>query len=609
MNNKLLPLNTDTLNKITGCIHWIDSYAHGREGKLIEGLFRVRPDDSDLNQLKIEFNDIQCSASIEPAIHVLRTFMNEWLHNDVDNMSQCVSSLLKYMLRELEVPLIPWDFATEILSDDIFKLFKSQSPGITGAYLAQEIVLRLAAHHFYYDTGLLSYIIQVIAKLFSCLCTVSKTKELKMPASNLYVPFLPSLCGSRDPTLALEEGRELGMLQGGGGGGGGSGGPDSKSRLEVLIMFGRRIYGWVYEALPSLEPGLREIKEQIAPKMRKRDRFKRFLKRAAHPIHGLDPQEERRLKELDAPRVVRTFEEVLSVPQGDGMNGNGNASGGGVGAGASMGSGTRAQNIINNARLSFSARSRDAFGGSTSSIGSLSAGYSTGGVNDNEEYTASGSRRKSLLSIKNAESRAVTNVDPALDGNQLSSLSSHYGRSRGVTFDDEDRPPGAVPMIHIRGDRDDWADFDIATMGPGGGALIRVPTGGFDVFPKIPQSLSPSPPLFDRGNNNNYNEDDDFLDQMVSNQNVSSTRNLGRIEMWHDAPFMNASFNSSRGPKGSVSRNTSNEIYRNISNERKSTQEILKLANTGRNLLIEVTSSVDDDLDRGVSLSNEYDML
>mmetsp|Transcript_13887 Transcript_13887/g.15823 ORF Transcript_13887/g.15823 Transcript_13887/m.15823 type:complete len:400 (+) Transcript_13887:194-1393(+) len=283
-----LDLSHSWLYKLVGCIKFIDSRVTSirkdSTDSNLEGLFRKSPSEEVLSKLKTEVKQLDANNGTDSTLELLNDFVSK---NDGGNdCTNAVASLLKWILREFPVPLLAFDYEIVEVQDKGYHTVTGESDkGSIGCKLAQDIILQMSTQlSGQFDTELIVHAISAVAQLLSMLCTVSRVESIRMPSKNLLIVFLPSLCNSRDPLKLMEESKSMGGLSVG------SSSTDAIHekiyRLQVQIMYGHRIWGYIEHSFPSLKLALDTIAElhddscpteQPEVRHRKRDVLKRFM--------------------------------------------------------------------------------------------------------------------------------------------------------------------------------------------------------------------------------------------------------------------------------------------------------------------------------------------
>jgi hypothetical protein len=131
-----------------------------------------------------------------------------------------------------------------------------------GASFSQDIVHTMVNSRPDVAEDFLVELIRLVGMTLALLCSVSNVPAYKMSAYDLYVPFLPSLAGSRDPLELVQEHTAIKTLN------------DQRraaqatdpnqvpqTRLELLITYGHRIWGGVRSITPALPEAILHLRE------------------------------------------------------------------------------------------------------------------------------------------------------------------------------------------------------------------------------------------------------------------------------------------------------------------------------------------------------------
>mmetsp|Transcript_10477 Transcript_10477/g.17067 ORF Transcript_10477/g.17067 Transcript_10477/m.17067 type:complete len:399 (-) Transcript_10477:1486-2682(-) len=252
------------LETCKACIRWLGKYVEKESDEpKTTGLFRVRAADSTTALLKQAIN----KEDDELPYDKLKDFVYE---NEpklgTNECANAIGSLLKGYLHDFPQPLLPFNFGTKDLKEfDLDKLVDDVQRSEVGATLAQDLIsVIVSVHGETCDNQVLESLIILAGQLFSLLCSVSRCDEINMSAYDLFVPFLPTICGARDPTLLMKEHGVIKELNNSKREAEANGTRRPKTRLEIMILYGHRIWGYVKECIPSLNSAviaLRELSE------------------------------------------------------------------------------------------------------------------------------------------------------------------------------------------------------------------------------------------------------------------------------------------------------------------------------------------------------------
>lgn len=267
--------------RLRSLINYCDSYAAGSFNTAVyTGLFRVSGPADLLASTKVELaatTDEDSVLSLLEKVYAERT--------DKEDSVNTIASLLKWVVSEFPVSLVSFEYGIKDMSGAGYEsVADDDEKGQRGCQLAQSLIIQMAGRLAAYEIKVVAEAICVTAQLLSMLCTVSRVEDIKMPAYNLCVPFLPSLCGSKDPMDLMKQLTELKELNERRRAAEAQGSMLPLTRLEVLIQYGHRIWGYIEHNLLSLENALKAIEEvtasstvEVETKRRKRDILKRML--------------------------------------------------------------------------------------------------------------------------------------------------------------------------------------------------------------------------------------------------------------------------------------------------------------------------------------------
>ena len=266
------------LHRLAASVQYCDAYASGATGPIYEGLFRVPASGDVLQRVK---DRVRSNDEVAPSLAALEAFRQD--HPDGEESTNAIASLLKWILRDFPIALVPFEFAmVDVSASGYVGVTDDAERSRIGCQLAQDLILAMATHLEGYDNAIVAEAILVVAQLFSMLCTVSRVEKISMDSHNLSVPMLPSLCNSRDPVEMVKEhtAQQVFMTKRREAGNTGATGP--VSQLQLMIVYGHRIWGYVEHVGPSLQHALQAIGEVIhssgsEQRVRKRDVLKRIL--------------------------------------------------------------------------------------------------------------------------------------------------------------------------------------------------------------------------------------------------------------------------------------------------------------------------------------------
>lgn len=273
-----IDLSGPWLGRLAASIQYCDAYASKATGAVYQGLFRVPASGDVLDNLK---ERVKTYDKAHVALLGLQDFRRT--HPDKEESINAIASLLKWILRVFPVALVPFNFAmVDMSSFEYDRVTDDAERGRIGCRLAQDLILAMAAQLEAYDDKIVAEAISVVAQLLSMLCTVSRVDEIGMSEYSLSVPLIPSLCNARDPIAMVKEHTELQMFTANRRDAESKGTPPPISQLQLLIVYGHRIWGYVEHVMPSLEHAIKAIGE-VSPskgseqRVRKRDVLKRIL--------------------------------------------------------------------------------------------------------------------------------------------------------------------------------------------------------------------------------------------------------------------------------------------------------------------------------------------
>ncbi|GBG31247.1 Rho GTPase activating protein, putative [Hondaea fermentalgiana] len=270
------------------CTKWLGKYVEGALGveDFEPGLFRVRAADSTLDRLKAIMKYPEGLPYQKVSLFVEENRASKGLAE----CANAISSLLKGFLRDLPKPLLPFTFCTEDLRK--FALGESRDDdkrSEVGSNLAEDLMHTMVTFHAGCSNEVLSTAISLAGQIFALLCTVSRRRIFEMHSYDLFVPFLPSICGARDPMELIQEHKSIKRLN------------DERraaevdkreppqTRLEVMILFGHRIWGYIKACMPDLDVAIDALRDfdktnkaakegDSQTRRRKRDVIKRIFK-------------------------------------------------------------------------------------------------------------------------------------------------------------------------------------------------------------------------------------------------------------------------------------------------------------------------------------------
>ncbi|CAK8993353.1 Protein NLRC5, partial [Durusdinium trenchii] len=282
------------LHNALGCVRWLGKYVDGAFGTEFEnGLFRVRAADS----VSAELKHVMGLPEGLP-YQKLCVFVSEQREKvGIVECANAISSFLKAVLRNLPEPMLSFDFCTKDLRE--FKL-ENVTDDIkrseVGMNLAQDIIHEIVLVHRECSDELITVLVSLTAQLFSLLCSVTRNAAFNMDSYDLFVPFLPSVCGSRDPMQLIKEHNSIKSLNEQRRNAEVEGRAPPMTRLEVMVVFGHRIWGYTKLCLPTLPAAidaLRKVDAENTSKpdgaavpTRKRDILKRILKKPKEWFHS-----------------------------------------------------------------------------------------------------------------------------------------------------------------------------------------------------------------------------------------------------------------------------------------------------------------------------------
>mmetsp|Transcript_271 Transcript_271/g.660 ORF Transcript_271/g.660 Transcript_271/m.660 type:complete len:538 (+) Transcript_271:60-1673(+) len=275
------------------CTKWLGRYVEGAFGMdaFEAGLFRVRASDATVDRLR----RIMKYPEGLPYQKISLFLEENRAEKGLCECANAISSVLKGYLRDLPKPLLPFAFCTEDLRK--FALGEASQEGDEdarseiGSNLAEDLMHTMVTFHRDCSNEVLSTAISLAGQIFALLCTVSRMRIFEMQSYDLFVPFLPSICGARDPMQLIQEHKSIKMLN------------DERraaeidhrqppqTRLEVMIIFGHRVWGYIKACMPDLDVAIDALREYDAEhkanggsfsdshnRHRKRDILKRIMK-------------------------------------------------------------------------------------------------------------------------------------------------------------------------------------------------------------------------------------------------------------------------------------------------------------------------------------------
>lgn len=318
-----IELSVEWLNRLVAAVQYTDAYASDVPSKLYQGLFRVPASSDLLDKLK---ERVQGFDDVGTCLEGLEEFRQE--HPDKEESINAIASLLKWILRSFPVALVPFDFAMTDLSNFGYdRIADDTERGRVGCQLAQDLILAMSMQLEAYDVNVVVETVSAVAQLLSMLCTVSRVSEIGMDDYNLSVPILPSLCNSRNPIDLVKEHTEQQVFGTRRRAAETDGTALPISQLQVLILYGHRIWGYVEHIMPSLGHALNAIAEvshsaSSDHRVRKRDVLKRFLVKMK--------LKSKSSKSAESPRADRSeshdnfFKRLFSKKNGEGNVTTGN---------------------------------------------------------------------------------------------------------------------------------------------------------------------------------------------------------------------------------------------------------------------------------------------
>jgi len=251
------------LEEALACVKWISRRVAGEDATpepFEAGLFRVSPSEATMTALKAFLR-----SSPEEGLPYQRicAFVAEHrMEKGITEATNAICSLLKWNLRNLPQPVLDFAFCTEDLAE--FALVGEMDDAKRseiGTHLAQDIIHVVVTNHASASNATIKVVISLVGQLMSLLSMVTRRKELRMQSYDLFVVFLPSICGSRNPTQLMKEHQNLKRLN------------DLRkraelestrppqTRLEVMVAFGGRIWGYVSFLLPELDQVIEALRQ------------------------------------------------------------------------------------------------------------------------------------------------------------------------------------------------------------------------------------------------------------------------------------------------------------------------------------------------------------
>jgi len=295
------------LEQIVGTIGFLDASLSNvdpaQEAQFV-GLFRVSPGEDEYMPFFKRVTSHETHEGVRAALETEDPLIS----------IVCASKLLKSLVNSLEFPLIPLSFALEP-----FDAGHETDKAVIGAVLAESFLQSIARTHAGEDAAAWA---ATGAQLFALLCHTSRRPLTKMNEYALSVCFLPTLAGSRSskPEDLMEEQKQIMKFQTNRR----AGAVALATRLESYITYGRRIWGAIYDCLPTLQADLAEMSKTHKQGTRRPSMVYRFIQRASIPLSlGSRPQEDASTKPKapDGRRpslIQRAFSQPADRRQGRG---------------------------------------------------------------------------------------------------------------------------------------------------------------------------------------------------------------------------------------------------------------------------------------------------
>ena len=236
------------------CLNWLSAVVckPDQAQQLPVGLFRVPPADSSVKELRTLLDgggdELAAIKEFVAACKPKRGF---------GECANAVATQLKWYLRQGAEPVLPWTFCNADLREFgavALAATGDEQRGAIGAEMAQDLIHALVSAHSatMLDAALVE-LVAMVGQLLSLLCTVSRTPSIRMGSYELWVPVNASLSSSKDPRKLVEEAHLTKALNDARREAEAAGKPPPQTRLELLIEFGHRVWGYIAAALGDME--------------------------------------------------------------------------------------------------------------------------------------------------------------------------------------------------------------------------------------------------------------------------------------------------------------------------------------------------------------------
>lgn len=279
---------TIVFEQIVGVIAFLSAeleapHAKEKEGQW-KGIFRVPPEEDLFQAFKQRICNLHSHREVKRAI----------MQEPVDSSVVLASRLLKWLLAQLDTPLLPMDFSIQPYHVD-----EAADRAKIGSDLAESYLQAMATAH---SPVLAPINATTGAQLLALLCEVSRKEAglTLMSEYNLAVVLIPSISGGnprKNPTMEdlQNEQRNMMTFQS-------NHRNNITCRLEAMIKYGRRIWGVIHECLKTgnlqatlqeaaqvsrLDESLNSTSASIYSARRQSVQYlKRVMDKIRHPVHG-----------------------------------------------------------------------------------------------------------------------------------------------------------------------------------------------------------------------------------------------------------------------------------------------------------------------------------